>query len=57
MSADLTIKEMVREGRNCAQNDDDVALFSICVTLRTKSMPEYSRPLVETCDRNRRDVR
>ena len=31
--------------------------FSICVALRTKSMQEYLRPLVETCDRNRRDVR
>lgn len=25
--------------------------FSICITLRTKSMPEYSRLLVETRDR------
>lgn len=36
MNADLTDKEMVGEGRDCAQNDDDVTLFQHLYCLENK---------------------
>lgn len=56
MSADLTDKGNGGRGRDCAQNDDDVALFQHLCCLENKEHAEYSRFLVETRDRNRRDV-
>ena len=58
MNADLTDKG--NGGRRqglCAKRWWHCTFFSICITLRTKSMPEYSRLLVETRDRNRMNVR